>query len=369
MVDGRRRGNGRRHYFRKLTDALECAKRLATQRERLGNAVLKFGHDQLSMTAECSELLAPHNKTIRDATQCLLAQLAVEQKRSASPTIKEAAAQFIAQRQRDVDHDELAARSLVELRHSMTHLVSKVGDLALVDLDVEQVTRFLDQLPRCSLRTRKNRCLKLSSFMAFCRSKRWINSNPCAGIKVKVPHHDVVLLSVDQCRQLLRNAEASEHHAILVPYVSTCLFAGLRPFECRQLDWSNVNLQTNHIFVEASTSKRRESRYVRIEPTLSQWLSRYTKPSGRICGPNFRRQWDSVIKAAGYNAEQPWPQDCMRHSYASYWLALYEDRPRLSELMGNSVGVIRRHYRQPVTKAEAQRFFALSPGAAPIVSL
>src|SRR5437667_6537800 len=153
MVDGRRKGNGRRHYFRQLADALECAKRLSIQREQLGNAVLNFSHKELVMAAECAELLAPVDKTIRDATQCLLAQLAVDQRRSASQLVRDAAAQFIAERQRAVDRNELADRSLDELRQSMTHLVSKIGDLRLVDLDVEQITRFLDQLPKCSLRT------------------------------------------------------------------------------------------------------------------------------------------------------------------------------------------------------------------------
>jgi len=362
-VDGRRRGNGRRYYFRKLTDALACAKRLETQREQLGNAVLKFSHKDLVMAAQCAELLSPVGKTILDAAHCLLAQLAVEHKRSASPTIREAADDFIALRQRDVEQGSFAPRSLVELRHSIKHLVSAMGDLRLIDLSIEQVTWHLDQLPKCSLRTRKNRCLRLSAFFSFCQSKRWISSNPCADIKVKIPRHDVVLLSVDRCKQLLRNAEASEHNGILVPYVSICLFAGLRPFECRHLDWSNVNLQTGHIFVEASTSKKRESRYTQIEPALAQFLSRYAKPSGRICGANFRRQWESLLTQSGFGPKHPWPQDCLRHTGASMLLGLKRDRALVAHELGTSVEILRRFYIQPLTKAEVQGFWGLRPAS------
>jgi len=315
------------------------------------------------MAAECAELLLPVGKTIRDATHCLLAQLAVEHKRLASPTIREAAADFIAVRQRDVEHGSFAARSLVELRHSIKHLVARLGDLRLVDVNVEQVTRHLDQLPKCSLRTRKNRCLRLSAFFSFCQSKQWISSNPCAGIKVKIPRHDVVLLSVDQCEQLLRNAQASEHNAILVPYVSICLFAGLRPFECRHLDWSNIDLEAGHIFVEASTSKKRESRYTQIEPTLAQWLKPYAKPNGRICGANFRRQWEMLIAQSGFGPKHPWPQDCLRHTGASMLLGLKSDRALVAHELGTSIEVLRRFYIQPVTKAEVERFWGLRPAS------
>jgi integrase len=362
-VDGRRRGNGRRYYFRKLADAVECAKRLTIQREQLGNAVLKFSHKDLVMAAECAELLAPSGKTILDAAHCLLAQLAVEHERSASPTIKQAAAEFIVVRQRDVEQGSFASRSLVELRHSMKHLVARLGDLRLIDLSVEQVTRHLDSLPKCSLRTRKNRCLRLSAFFSFCQSNRWISSNPCAEIKVKIPHHDVILLSLDQCEQLLRNAAASEHKKILVPYVSICLFAGLRPFECRHLDWGNVDLHAGHIFVEASTSKKRESRYTQIEPALGQFLSRYAKPSGRICGANFRRQWESLLTQSGFGPKHPWPQDCLRHTGASMLLGLKRDRALVAHELGTSVEVLRRFYIQPLTKAEVQRFWGLRPAS------
>src|SRR5438105_4715590 len=62
MVDARKRGNGRRYYFRELANAVRCARRLATQRENLGNAVLRFTHQELVMTAECHEMLAPWGK-------------------------------------------------------------------------------------------------------------------------------------------------------------------------------------------------------------------------------------------------------------------------------------------------------------------
>jgi hypothetical protein len=133
MVDARKRGNGRRHYFRKLADAERCAKRLAIQREKLGNAILKFETRDLVATIECRELLAPFGKSIRDATHHLIAHLVSEAKRLESATVRECAVQFIAARQRDVEHGELAARSFVELKQTANHLTAAIGDLTHSD--------------------------------------------------------------------------------------------------------------------------------------------------------------------------------------------------------------------------------------------
>jgi hypothetical protein len=60
---------------------------------------------------------------------------------------------------------------------------------------------------------------------------------------------------------------------------------------------------------------------------------------------------------------EPWVPDICRHSFGFYWLALHKNRAELTELMGNSVQVIKAHYRAPVLEAEAVAvaYFALRP--------
>jgi integrase len=360
MVDGRRRGNGRREYFVDERAAKVRAGQLAVERENHGTAALNFPVRDRVMAAECRELLQPFGRTLRDAAEHYVAHLKAEQIKSQSPLIRDCVAQFLTSRQRDVERGELASRSLVETRYRLNHLIAAAGDRRIVEFDADAVTTFLDSF-RVVACTRNNIRLRLSKFFSFCRSKKWITTNPCAEIKVKLPRRDVTVLMIDEAERLLRAAEASRHHAVLVPYVSICLFAGLRPFECRQLDWSSIDFQTNHIFVRAETSKKRESRYVQIEPTLIAWLEPYAKPSGRICGANFRKQWDSLIKAANYGPKNPWPQDGMRHTAASMLLAIKQNRALVAEELGTSVDVLRRHYRQPILKTEATRFWALRP--------
>jgi hypothetical protein len=43
------------------------------------------------------------------------------------------------------------------------------------------------------------------------------------------------------------------------------------------------------------------------------------------------------------------------------WIALHQDRARLGEQMGNTVQIIKKHYKRAVPKLEADKFWALRP--------
>ena len=101
-----------------------------------------------------------------------------------------------------------------------------------------------------------------------------------------------------------------------------------------------------------------------MEPTLIEWLRPFARVRGRVVGANFRKKWETVKRAAGYDPTDKakrWTQDIMRHTFASYWLPIHQNRAALAEQMGNSVEVIRAHYRRPVLPAIAAQFWALTP--------
>ena len=59
----------------------------------------------------------------------------------------------------------------------------------------------------------------------------------------------------------------------------------------------------------------------------------------------------------------PWLPDALRHSYASYRLAIIHDIPRLSLEMGNSPAIIKAHYLNLKHDDEGKAWFALRPSA------
>ncbi|MGO9246009.1 MAG: tyrosine-type recombinase/integrase [Verrucomicrobiia bacterium] len=170
---------------------------------------------------------------------------------------------------------------------------------------------------------------------------------------------DVHFLSVEQVVSLLLHAEKYG----LVPYVALGVFAGLRPEkELRALDWSKVSLPQRTIRIDASLAKTRQRRVIEIDDALVAYLSPYAKRRGLVVdmgGREFRTKWEQCRKDAGIQ----WHNDVLRHSFATYHLAAFNDIGRLSLQMGNSPHVIHSAYKGLVSKADAERFWALRPAA------
>jgi integrase len=93
-------------------------------------------------------------------------------------------------------------------------------------------------------------------------------------------------------------------------------------------------------------------------PTLAKWLTAYP-PYGQITGPNFRHELDYVIDAAGI---RPWPQNALRHSFATYYLALSQDAAKTAHELGHaSPDMLYKHYRGLSTQAAAKAYFGIFP--------
>lgn len=70
------------------------------------------------------------------------------------------------------------------------------------------------------------------------------------------------------------------------------------------------------------------------------------------------RRWKDVARNnIGFDR---WPQDLLRHTAASYLLALYGDAGKVAARLGNSSSVLLSHYHQPVTQADCEKFWSLS---------
>ncbi|MGI8431527.1 MAG: site-specific integrase, partial [Chthoniobacterales bacterium] len=347
QVDGRRNGSGKREYFSQPAAALVRAEQIALTAQNQGISALNFPERDRVMAVEARDLLAPLGHTIRDATAHFIRHLQAERQRSTVPTIRDAGVEYILARQHDHERGDIAKRTIDSLRQAVTQLIAAVGDLRISDFDSDQLRTYLNAL-RVSAKSRQDIRLRLSGMLSYAVSKKWLSANPCSGVKIRVPRQEIVVLSVDACANLLRAAEESKHAAHLVPYVACCLLGSLRPFECQNLDWSKIDFETAHLHVIPSSSKKREGRFVAMEPALVAFLKLYAKPSGPVVSRNHRKQWESLIRSCGHSAANPWPQDCMRHTGISMLLALKRNRALVTEEAGTSLSCLKRNYLSPI---------------------
>lgn len=85
----------------------------------------------------------------------------------------------------------------------------------------------------------------------------------------------------------------------------------------------------------------------------------HRKSAGKICTPSWIRLFRKTRRDARI---AHWPHDCLRHSFATYWLEKFKDAPRLALEMGNSVSVIMEHYDKVLDDpADAGRYWQIKP--------
>lgn len=367
QVDGR--PHKERVFFRTESDALVQADVWARERTNQGIEALEFPTTLRIQATEAARLLEPFGKTLLDAAEHYVAFLKEQLSKSTALSVQACLDEWLAAKRTEAGQNVIADRTIQELESRAKLFATAFGTELISRIDEAAVETFLNSLP-VAQRTRLNIRTKLGQFFNYCRRRKWMDTNPAESVKVRVPSKDVVILSPEDAKRLLEAAAASESASVVVPFATVCLFAGLRPGEAEQLRWELIHFETGEIEVRGDTSKGRETRFVRMEETLMHWLESHRQNKGALVGRNFRRQWEGARIAAGYairgSVGKPWPEDVLRHSYGSYWLAQHGDRARLAELMGNSIEVIKKHYRKAIPKRESDAFWAIRPEAEPL---
>jgi integrase len=372
VVDSRRVDfpDGGQHFYDTEAEAIAVAEKL--HRDMRNEGARGFAILSLERRADAAEAIAIlieagyENESLVDAARAHVLALKAKRARETGLSVEEALELYLDAKRAEHARGKITRLTLYDLESKARHIRRGLGGKRLAEIDHSSVEAFLAALhlrPRGEANVR----LKLSQFLNFCVRKKWISSNSASEIKVKVPQYEVEILTVQQAKELLRSAEASDQPEDVVPYIALSLFAGLRPGEAQQLSWERINFNTKQIEVTASTSKTRETRFVRIEQTLAHWLLRYRKKNGPIAGTNFAKLFRAIKAAAGFgtgtDALYSWHKDVLRHCFGSYWLPLYGDRARLAEEMGNSITVIKTHYRRAIPRQMAAPFWQLRPNA------
>jgi integrase len=117
------------------------------------------------------------------------------------------------------------------------------------------------------------------------------------------------------------------------------------------------------IEVTAKNAKSARRRFVKIKPNLALWLKPYAQARGAVTPTGYRKLLHKARRTAGIKT---WPNNALRHSFASYYLARF-NRAGASELaleLGHTnANLVFQHYRQLVRPKEAKLYWSLEPAA------
>lgn len=337
-----------RRFFSDLDSANAEAKK---QQKELA----KFGHVVAAMPEqERQEMLSLWMKVKASGIKADDLLEAARGVSDTSPTVPEAVTACIKAKK----EAGVSARYLKQLKHTLGSMVktfaaSRVGSLA-PDTITNWATRG-GELSRWTARSRLTDCITLYS---FCERQGWITHqrNPCRKLERRTPPNpEPGILRVKACAKLMRGAHRRDPG--LCCWLALSLFCGIRPAEMQKLKPQNLLLDQKLVVISNEVAKTRQRRLVHIPENAMEWIA----VSGAIVAPtNLKRRFDRLRKQLGLYRD--WPHDALRHSAATYHVAMHQNAPMTALEMGHSVPVLMTHYRALVTKEQAEAFYKIRPG-------
>jgi integrase len=231
-------------------------------------------------------------------------------------------------------------------------------DRPISDFDEDDIEAWFlsrDEAPS----SRASNLGRLASLFSYARRRRWITESPYALVeRIRVDLKTPRILTVDECEKLLRFCE--HRKPVALAYVALALLAGVRPEEIARLSWDCIDFAGGTLRIDAAASKVHKRRIVSLQPSALSWLKLAqqkgaTLPVSRITRVRYLHAFRVLLDM------EAWPQDCLRHTAASYWLAHWQDAGKVAHELGNSAAILLRHYRELVTKEDTARFWALMP--------
>ena len=213
-----------------------------------------------------------------------------------------------------------------------------------------------------SPRTRKNLLLTIRTLFNFAKSQGYLPKNqPTEADSVitpKVADGEIGVFTSEQLFGLFIGTKRHPAHEEYKLWLALGAFTGLRTEELKRLDWADVSLSRGYVEVREQNSKTGARRLVQIQPNLAAWLSGCAKRSGPVFP---RNRADERVHEYARRLGVYWPNNALRHSFATYRVAATQDIARVALEMGNSPAIVVKHYRELATEAEGKAWFSITP--------
>jgi integrase len=347
--------NRGRKFFKTKAEAESERLRQITTLERHGREAVGLPPSELSAIIHARKELAKHGKTIADATGFYLDYL--ERIRRCNVTVADLAKEVLDAKRKD----GMSAIYIDDLKKRLTRFCADFGERKIAGITVEELDNWLRNL-YCGPKSRANVRANVGVMFSYAARRRMIDSNPISHTaRPKLPDNPPEIFTVNELQSLLHAANRVAPDVL--PMLAIGAFAGLRDAEIKRLDWSEVDLVRGHIEVKAAKAKSARRRIIEMQPNLRQWLRPYAEMIGPVVPANARKKLDVVYHGS---ALARWPQNGLRHSFASYRLAATHDAPRVaSELGHTSPKMLYSTYRELVLPEEAERYWKLVPEVEP----
>ena len=250
-------------------------------------------------------------------------------------------------------------------RHIKKHVEDRFGGrfgaVRLREITPEVIRTWLKELkhgrtgePMDALTKRHHR-KDLSTFFKRAVSEGWILRNPCDSVAVPTKEQeDVTVLSVEDAKKLF----AANRDEPCIGRLALEAFGGLRYSSAARIQKAHINFAAKGIAMpgKAHKSGKRKYRQGHAE-NLWAWLQH----APEACWTMTVRQYLQAKGEAFVRAGVANPGNVLRHSFASYHLALHKDPPRTAYLMQHTSLKMLEVYEGVAAEDDAAAYFAITP--------
>lgn len=220
--------------------------------------------------------------------------------------------------------------------------------------------------------------------------ENWCSENPA--LKVETLDEDapkVAILTAKQIRRLF--TAALRLHPELVPLLAIETFAGVRPVEASKVTWKDLDREdakNQLLHIRSEVAKTRKERFIVLHPQCAAWLDWHRQRGGAVEGflcpirgeerpprKNQRKKFgregadvptalrDALREIRERAKVTPWPQDCLRHTFASVAIKSgWRDKGGTCSDLGHTIeSTLEKHYRRDMRKSAAEAILMVAP--------
>ena len=302
------------------------------------------------------EALAANRGSIRRARRCLAAGAeALRQQERTVSFEKAVEAALEARKDRRI-------RTLYDFRYFTRRFMKRCAGLArrkVRSITPQECAEYIETAFDTPRQRQKARLI-LSGVFSTAMKRGWCDANPVSKVEApRVVEQSVPVLTPQEIAQITTTAEKYQDGSCAAA-VGMMLYAGIRPHEVARLTWAQVDLQARAIYILPRHSKTGGARRVTIHRPLQRILRAHKRAENeKICPRNWLRHWRELRRASGWSGGRKWPQDALRHTFASYHLSHFRNFAVLQVEIGHrDASLLRTRYVDQRGVQGVARFWA-----------
>jgi len=277
---------------------------------------------------------------------------------------------------------------------ALRDLLDELGDRDLRDFSAADLREHIFSLPYSEV-TLNHRRTYLQGAFGWWLKQGWVDENPIRKIETpEVPDKEPGILTVAETEQIFRANEKIDPG--ICGILALGAFAGMRSSAIARLAFDEIDFNQRGILTPAEKTKKKRRQWIEDLPSnLWQWLRRTPPEIFDLSERQLRHLRTEAFKRAGLLVEAddiarelrkqsrrgsdqregrgaspskpadaircP-PKNCLRHSFATYHVALHRDPGRTALILSHrQQDVLYQHYLGIATQSAASEYFKIKP--------